>query len=66
MLTWTLSAVGFGGLFTFIDSGSKGYTLTPGELSVTLTKADGPPRVDSIVIDANDLRNVKWIRVRRD
>jgi len=33
---------------------------------VTLTRADGPPRVDTMNIDADDFRNVKWIRVRRD
>jgi hypothetical protein len=64
-LVWTLSAAAFGGLFTIID-GSKGYILRPRDLTVTLTKADGTPRVDTMLVDAEDFRNVKWIRVRRD
>lgn len=36
------------------------------ELLVTLTKADEPPRVDSMFIDAKEFRNVKWIRVHRN
>lgn len=63
---WGLSAAAFAGLFTLIDSTGDGYTLTPKELTVNLQKADGPPRVDSILIDAEDFRNVTWIRVRRD
>lgn len=64
---WALSAATFGGLFTFIDSSSgSGYGLRPIDLTVTLTKADGTPRVDTILVDADDLRNIKWIRVRRD
>lgn len=65
-MTWTLSAAAFGGLFTLIDSISSGYILKPEELIVTLKKADGKPRVDTILIDPDDLRNIKWIRVRRD
>jgi len=42
------------------------YDLSPADLAVTLTKVDGPTRVDRILIDADDFRNVKWIRVRRD
>jgi hypothetical protein len=64
--TWMLSAVALGGLFTLIDIGGNGYTLTPKNLNVTLTRADGPPRVNTMVIDADDFQNVKWIRVRRD
>ena len=65
--TWALSAAAFGGLFTFIDSISgSGYGLRPTDLMVTLTKVDGMPRVDTMFVDADDLRNIKWIRVRRD
>jgi hypothetical protein len=61
------SAAVLGGLFALMDLGSgQEYTLTPKNLTVTLTKADGTPRVDTVLIDADDLRNVKWIRVRRD
>ena len=55
------------GGFLLIDVATRaGYTLTPKDLTVTLTKADGPPRVDTVLLDADDFRNVKWIRVRRD
>jgi hypothetical protein len=67
-LAWLLSTAAIGGLFTLIDtSGSgKGYMLKPEELTVTLKKSDGTPRIDTMLIDADDFRNVKWIRVRRD
>ena len=35
------------------------------ELLVTLTKAVGAPRVDTMRIEADDFRKIKWIRVRR-
>lgn len=61
------SAVVLGGVFALTDFGSgKEYMLTPKNLNVTLTRAAGPPRVDTMNIDAEDFRNVKWIRVRRD
>jgi hypothetical protein len=67
MLIWTLYAAAFGALFTAFDSGSGAINdFEPKELTVTLTKADGPPRVDIMLVDADDLRNIKWIRVRRD
>ena len=67
VLIGALSAAAFVGLFTSIDSSSGcGYGLRPTDLTVTLTKADGTPRVDTILVDADDLRNIKWIRVRRD
>jgi hypothetical protein len=66
MLIWMLSAAAFGGLFTAVDSGGKGYELEPRELTVTLTKAEGPPRVETILIEAGDIQTIKWIRVRRD
>lgn len=54
-------------LFEVIDiTTNKGYEFKPRELTVTLTKADGTPRVDTIYMDADDLRNIKWIRVHRD
>ena len=42
------------------------YSLKPAELTVTLTKADGPPRVDTIFISADEFKNIRWIRVHRD
>lgn len=64
-LIWGLSAAAFGGIFTAIDSGGAGYELAPRELTVTLTRVDGAPRVDTILIDTDDLQSTKWIRVRR-
>jgi hypothetical protein len=66
-LVWGLSAAAFGAGFTAIDIGyGNGYGLRPTDLTVTLTKANGTPRVDTMLIDAEDFRNVTWIRVRRD
>jgi len=65
-LIWTLGALAFGGIFTLIDSGNKGFEFVPKELTVTLTKANGLPRVNTILLDADDFQNIKWIRVRRD
>ena len=44
----------------------KGHPLKPTDLIVTLMKAEGPVRVDTMIVDADVFRNVKWIRVRRD
>jgi hypothetical protein len=60
------SAAVLGGLFMLADLGGEGYHLAPTHLSVTLTKADGTPRVDTMLIDADEFRNIKWIRVHRD
>ena len=67
-LAWLLSTAAIGGLFTLIDSSfsGKGYMLKPEELTVTLKEADGTPRVDTILIDADDFYNIKWIRIHRD
>ena len=62
-----LMTAGFGGLFTLVDIGLKyGYVLRPKELSVTLTKANGEPRVRVLLVDAAAMRDITWIRVRRD
>jgi hypothetical protein len=45
---------------------SKGHTLTPRDLIVMLTRADGSPRVNTMIVDGDDFQNVKWIRVRGD
>jgi len=60
------SAAVLGGLFMLTDIGGEGYHLTPKTLTVTLAKAEGPPRVDTMLVDADDFRNVKWIRVHRN
>ena len=67
MLIWSLSAAAFGTLFTVVDSGSGAINdLEPKEISVTLKKADRTPQVDTLLVDADDFREVKWIRVRKD
>lgn len=63
---WIVSAVVFGQLLMAADSRGAGCELVPKELNVTLKKADGTPRVDIIVVDADRFGDVKWIRVRRD
>jgi len=53
--------------YPLIESSSgRIYSLRPTELIVTLTKVDGPARLKTILVDAKDLRNIKWIRVRKD
>jgi hypothetical protein len=61
---WLVGTLAFGGLFTLIDS--ERYSFTPTEFTVTLTRAEGPPRVDTMLVDADDFANIKWIRVRKD
>ncbi len=62
-----LYAFGFGGLFTLIDfAQGTGHVLRPRELHVTLIKAAGEPRVRTIILDADEMRNIMWIRVRRE
>ena len=61
---WLVGTLAFSGLFTLIDS--ERYSFTPSEFTVTLTRAEGPPRVDTMLVDADDFVNIKWIRVRKD
>jgi hypothetical protein len=64
---WVLSAAGFGAIFTAFDNLSgAANTIEPMELTVTLKRSDGTDRVETVLIDADDVRNIKWIRVRRD
>ena len=61
------AAAGFARLFEFLDLNSKkGHEFRPMELSVTLTKVEGTLRVDTILVDAGDFRNLKWIRIHRN
>ncbi len=65
ILMWVLSAAACGWGFTAIDMGNgKGYDLRPTDLTVTLTRADERPRVDTMLVDVDDLQNIKWIRIR--
>jgi hypothetical protein len=53
--------------FLIVDAATTaGYTFKPTDLIVTLTKAAGSPRVDTMFIDVEDFQNIKWIRVHRD
>ncbi len=63
---WPWVPAAIGSLLLVDLAPGKGYTLTPKELIVTLKKADGAPRVDTMFVDADEFRNIKWIRVRRD
>ena len=68
LLGWTAAAGAVVGILIaqVFDTARSGYTLRPTELEVKLKKAAGAPRVDTIFLSADDVRNVKWIRVRRD
>lgn len=59
------AAVGIAGAQA-VDMKMGGYTLHPTVLEVTLKKSDGSPRVQTMFIDTAELRNVEWIRIRRD
>jgi hypothetical protein len=64
---WILSAAAFGALFTLADSGTGAINeFEPREITVALKKTGGLSRVDTVLVDADDFRNVKWIRVRGD
>lgn len=55
------------GTFLLIDLASgAAYDLAPVELTVTLTKAQGTPRVEVLEIGAAEARRLKWIRVLLD
>jgi hypothetical protein len=62
---WLLWAAAFGAVFTAIDTASGSVNeFDPKEIVVTLKKADGPPKVETILLEERDFRNIKWIRVR--
>ncbi len=64
---WVLSAAAFGALFTLADSSSGAINeFEPREITVALKKTGGLSRVDTVLVDADDFRNIKWIRVRGD
>ena len=44
----------------------EGKVLRSKELLVTLAKASGTPRIDTMRIEADDFQNIKWIRIHRD
>jgi hypothetical protein len=49
----------------YVDSKLGGiYTLSPKELNITLTKIEGKPQPNLILIDAENFQNIKWIRIR--
>lgn len=62
-----LGAAALTGFFTLTDLAfKKGYVLKPNELTVTLTKAHGPPRVQTLFVSPDELRDIIWIRVGRE
>jgi hypothetical protein len=54
------------GVPLLVDLGSGTGLTLPQEITITLKKADGPPRVDIMLVDLDDFRKIKWIRVRGD
>ena len=40
------------------------YKLSPKELNVTLSKIEGNPQPNFILIDAEHFQNIKWIRIK--
>lgn len=63
---WLLGTAALTGLFTATDIVFKrGYQLRTRELAVTLKKAQGTRRVDTIYMDPAVLQSLKWIRAQR-
>ena len=64
---WIMSATALGMLFTAADNASgAATTFEPKEITVILKKADGPFRIDTILVDPDEFGNIRWIRVRRN
>jgi len=40
------------------------YALSPKQLNVTLSKIEGKPQPNLILLDAEQFQNIKWIRIR--
>ncbi len=51
-------------LFELIPS--KGHASNPQDLIVALTKADGTPRIDTIIVGPENFLSIKWIRIHGD
>jgi hypothetical protein len=66
LVIWGLGTAAFAAIFTAIDAGEgRAYELKPTDLTIALRRSGGPPRVDAMLIDADDFASIKWIRVRR-
>jgi hypothetical protein len=64
-LIWSLWAVAFGAGLTVFDTVTGTINeFDRKEIVVTLKKADGPTRVETILMAAEDFRNIKWLRIR--
>jgi len=40
------------------------FNLSPSELDLTLTKIEGKPQPDIMVLDSGQVQNIKWIRIK--
>ena len=64
---WAMSAAVIFGVSMIADLGAdRAYEFSPSELKVTLTRMEGNPKLNVMLVGADDFRNVKWIRIRRD
>jgi len=60
-------SAGIGLAYIGVDGATgTAYSLEPRDLVVTLKKTEGTSRVDTMLVDADDFANVKWIRIRKD
>ena len=59
--TWIIA--GSLGLLADFASGAI-YTLSPHQLFVTLTKMEGKPQPNFILVDSEQFQNIKWIRIK--
>lgn len=66
-LGWLIgTAVGFIGFMIVDGASGANYTLSPQELNVTLTKIDGTPQPNLVLIDSERFQTIKWIRIKCD
>jgi hypothetical protein len=64
LVIWGLSTAAFAAIFTAVDAGEgRAYELKPTDLTIALKESGGPPRVDTVLIDDDDLRSIRWIRI---
>jgi hypothetical protein len=40
------------------------FNLSPPELDLTLTKIEGKPQSDIIIMDSGRVQNIRWIRIK--
>jgi len=63
-LPWFIGGICFIGCVAVDDIAGGIYALSPSELHVILKEIKELPRTDLIILDAEQLNNTKWIRIK--